>query len=112
MKPPSRRTVAAVGRAIASTSLGTLTAQARAALEAAEPHIELAVADAVHAERMSASVTIATRERSAIVEGLSLAVSDCQKVAREKRLARKMAEANGAVACVEQVRARLAKGAV
>lgn len=112
MRPPSRRMVTAVGRAIASASLGTLTAQARAALEAAEPHIDLVVADAVQAERMSASVIIATRERSAVVEGLSLAASDCQKVARERRRALKMAEANGALACVEQVRARLAKGAM
>lgn len=123
MIPPTRRMVNAVARAITRASLGTPTAQARAALAAAERYIEQREAEAVQAERMSilygrqttaaraervsVNVTIATRERFARREMHREAVEVCQRIVQERYAARRMAECNGARACVEAVRALL-----
>lgn len=59
------------------------------------------------ASRMAINVTIATRERSARREIHNQAIAACQRVAQEKRRAKKIAESNGALACIEAVRALL-----
>ena len=89
----------------------------RAALAAAEPHIQQRVDDAARkaaleasriereAVRFSLPVTIATRERSACVACLGRAVAACQRVARSKRGAKQVAASHAALECVEAVRA-------
>ena len=85
----------------------TLAVVDEAAFDAGDLYVEQRIAEAIQDERMSVNVTIATRERSAWRTMHGEAIIACLEVARQRYTARKMGEANGALACLEAVRALL-----